>query len=104
MDFRRIRARGEDDGIADFVDIQVESLILAEMVGYTTRREKDGAVGSSPLTWVRLCGHIHHLTEGMVAGRLATDGHTTNEIHTMTGISVLRIAAIKVVPTTALTR
>jgi hypothetical protein len=76
---------------------QLKNLLDAEITYLGTDSTVRNAY--SPLTWVRLCRTINHLTEGMAAVRLATNGYTTSEIHTMTGISVLRIAAFRAVNT-----
>lgn len=49
----------------------------------------------SPITWIKLCRSIHHLTEGMTAVRLSTEGMTAQQISAGTGIGVLRIGAFK---------
>jgi hypothetical protein len=49
----------------------------------------------SPITWVKLCRAIRHVTEGMTAVRLATEGKPTAVIEAMTGIRPSRIGAFK---------
>jgi hypothetical protein len=49
----------------------------------------------SPITWLRLCRSIHHVTEGMTAVRLSTEGMTAQQINASTGIGVSRIAGFK---------
>jgi hypothetical protein len=49
----------------------------------------------SPITWTKLCRTIHHVTEGMAAVRLATEGKSTSDIHAITGIGHQRIAAFR---------
>jgi len=49
----------------------------------------------SPITWAKLCRQIRHVTEGMMAVRLATEGKPTAVIEAMTGIHPARIGAFK---------
>ena len=49
----------------------------------------------SPITWVKLCRSIKHVTEGMTAVRLSVEGMSASEINEATGIATRRIGAFK---------
>ena len=58
-------------------------------------RNSDIQNAYSPITWVKLCRQIRHVTEGMMAVRLASEGKPTAVIKAMTGIRTARIGAFK---------
>jgi len=69
-------------------------LILDSEVEYLANSD-DIRNAYSPITWVKLCRQIRHVTEGMTAVRLATEGKSTPVIGAMTGIHPARIGAFR---------